>query len=560
MAKLSGSNAPELCAKVIASRFCQNRRPIRDCLNVDALEPHMRERFMLTTDDRSYLHSNLTHKRVDYILDCVEERSLYVKFLESVKSEATHLGHGYVKALLEGTYYCSDDDLHKSAKLRLKVESNLVRMMDIDLPSLAPLLASQFLLTKDERTLVTASTEAIQNQNVLQLFDILETKGPLAYLKFVHCLSQEVSHPAHIELYKLLCQSTDEEESALAVCDGPTKRNPNRLVMEGALAQKKYKRLFAKIKEHTYSGNWVAAKQKVNVCMQSKIPEVRVAGLIEDAVSWMLRCDDTKALMIISHAKELCKTELSGSNAVFLKARAEYNLSGMYRYKQDDKAVKCAEKAMVLLFNAEPGEDSAYANYNHACALADKSGPSDAAQIMDEFAFAVDVGLADQAAFCRTNRWSEIVANKSLIRQAMLLLDSNKNVPGTTDKIRHKNITKASSSLSKLNVHSLSNRIKCLYYLADSELHAQRQGVESAIKIATKAQKLAAKCGFGRLLHSANAKLHSLSLNSTNMQTTEFNIKVNGRYLFAVVFCIIMCCLLVYCCVLYDVSKTFFIC
>ena len=505
----------------------------------------MRERFMLTTDDRSYLHSNLTHKhRVDYILDCVEERSLYLKFLDSVKSETTHLGHEYVKALLEGTYYCSDDDLHKSAKLRLKVESNLARMMDIDLPSLVPLLASQFLLTKDERTLVTATTEAIQNQSVLQFFDILDTKGPLAYLKFVHCLSQEKLHPAHNELCKLLCQSTDDEESVLAIIHGPTKRNPNRLVMEGALAQKKYKRLFAKIKEHLYSGNWVAVKQKVSVCMRSKIPEVCVAGLIEDAISWMLRCDDTKALTIIRHAKELCETELSGSNAVFLKARAEYNLSGLYRYKQDDKAVKCAEKAMVLLFNAEPGEDSAYANYNHACALlTDKSSPSDAAQIMDELAFAVDVGLADQAAFCRANMWSEIVANKSLIRQAMLLLDSNKNVPGTTNKTRHENIAKASFSLSKLNVHSLSKRIKCLYYLAVSELYVQRQDVESAIKIATKAQKLAAKCEFGRLLHSANVKLHSLSLNCSNIQTwsIEFNMKVKGRYLFAVVFCIIIC-------------------
>ena len=522
----------------------------------------MRERFMLTADDRSYLHSNLTRKRrVDYILDCVEERSLYLKFLDSVKSETTHLGHEYVKALLEGTCYCSGDDLHKSAKLRLKVESNLARMMDIDIPSLVPLLASQFLLTKDERTLVTASTEAIQNQNVLQFFDILETKGPLAYLKFVHCLSQEKSHPTHTELYKLLCQSTDDEESVLAIVHGPTKRNPNRLVMEGALVQKKYKRLFAKIKQHLYSGNWVAVKQKVNVCMRSKIPEVCVAGLIEDAISWMLRCDDRKALTIISHAKELCEAELSGSNAVFLKARAEYNLSGLYRYKKDDKAVECAEKAMVLLFNAEPGEDSAYANYNHACALADKSSPSNAAQIMDEFAFAVDVGLADQAAFCRANRWSEIVADKSLIRQAMLLLDSNKNFPGITDKSRHENITKASFSLSKLNVSSLSKRIKCLYYLAVSELHAQRQGVESAIKIATKAQKLAAKCGFGRLLHSANVKLHSLSLNCSNKQTwsIEYNIKVNGRYVFAVVVGIMLCWLLVYCCVLYNVSMSFLI-
>ena len=211
----------------------------------------MRERFMLTADDRSYLRDRLTRQRVDYILDLVEERYLYLKFLESVQSETTHLGHGYVNALLQGTYYCSDDDLHKAADIRRQVESNMSKMMDIDLPSLVPLLASQFLLTKDERTSLTAKSE-VQNRKVLQFFDILTTKGPLAHLKFVHCLSQEKSHPTHSELYELLCQTTDE--LALAVCDRPTKKTPNRLVMEGALVKKKYKQLFAKIKEDLYNG------------------------------------------------------------------------------------------------------------------------------------------------------------------------------------------------------------------------------------------------------------------------------------------------------------------
>ena len=98
----------------------------------------MRERFMLTANDRSHLRvrDNVTSKPEDYMLDCVEERSLYVKSLESVRSETTHLGHVYVKALLQGTYYCSDDHLHKSADLQRKVENNMSKMMDIDLSSL----------------------------------------------------------------------------------------------------------------------------------------------------------------------------------------------------------------------------------------------------------------------------------------------------------------------------------------------------------------------------------------------------------------------------------------
>ena len=251
----------------------------------------MRERFMFTADDQSYLRDDVTRKlRVDRVLDCVEERSLYLKFLESVESERTHLGHEYVEALLKGTYYCSDDELHKAADIRRKIESNMTKMVEIDLPSLAPFLCNQTLLTNDEITLLNAKS-GVQNKNALQFFDILETKGPLAYLRFAHCLFQEKSHPAHNELGALLCQTTDDEQLALAADGGPTKRNPNRLVMEGALTKTKYKRLFERIKENSYRGDWVAVNKGVEECMQSKIPEVRVVGLLEDGGSWGLRGD-----------------------------------------------------------------------------------------------------------------------------------------------------------------------------------------------------------------------------------------------------------------------------
>ena len=57
-AKSSSCNFPEqlsVCAEVIASRFWQNCQQVRDCLNVNALELHMQERFMLTANDRSYV-------------------------------------------------------------------------------------------------------------------------------------------------------------------------------------------------------------------------------------------------------------------------------------------------------------------------------------------------------------------------------------------------------------------------------------------------------------------------------------------------------------------------
>ena len=72
--------------------------------------------------------------------------------------------------------------------------------------------------------------------------------------------------------------------------------------------------------------------------------------LLENAISWVFRCEDEKVFTIIKQAEELCEKEVSGSNAVFLKARAKYIVSGFYRHlKQNDKALEYAEQAMVQL-------------------------------------------------------------------------------------------------------------------------------------------------------------------------------------------------------------------
>lgn len=76
---------------------------------------------------------------------------------------------------------------------------------------------------------------------------------------------------------------------------------------------------------------------------------------------------------------------------------------------------------------------------------------------------------------------------------------------GMTDTTRQENITEACSTLSKLNVPSLSNRNKCLYYLAESELQTQREGVDGASKAPGDAQTLATECGFACLLRLMNA-------------------------------------------------------
>ena len=501
-------------ADTIASRFLLHRRDISRYLNAVELEPHLRERFMLSADDRSYLRSAVTSKlKVDYILNCVERKNLHAKFLECVRNEKAHHGHDFITALLEDRLYCSDAERYNSDDLQERIERNMTRMMDIDLPSLVPSLLSQHLVTKDEAKTL-ANVSEVQNPKILLLFDILETKGPLAYLRFIRCLSIEKSHPVHSELYTLLSEQSHGAEEKL-VFDCARKRLPNRLMMEGALVGDEYNQLIARFKVHHHNGDWEAVRKEVDMCMQNAIPEIRVVGLLEDACGWVYRFNEQKVLTAITQAKEICRTNICGGNAVHLEARAEYILSGLYRYlKQYDKLMEHSKNAVVHLFNAEPGEDSAYANYNHACASYALTAEYDlemssltVRQMVDEFTFAIDTARTQTV--CSGSQWSQIVVNHSWIRLAMISLGS---IQGVNDAAHvQEKVRKASSSLSNVIVSCLSNRTKCLFYQAKSDLHMSRHEMDSAVEMATLAQELARSCGFIHELESANTRLKSLT-------------------------------------------------
>ena len=198
-----------------------------------------------------------------------------------------------------------------------------------------------------------------------------------------------------------------------------------------------------------------------------------------------------------------------------LEARAEYILSGLYRYlKQYDKSVEHSKNAVVHLFNAEPGEDSAYANYNHACASYALTAEYDlemssltVRQMVDEFTFAIDTARTQTV--CSGSQWSQILVNHSWIRLAMISLGS---IKGVNDAVHvQEKVRKASSSLSNVIVSCLSNRTKCLFYQAKSDLHMSRREMDSAVEMATLAQELARSCGFIHELESANTRLKSLT-------------------------------------------------
>ena len=321
-----------------------------------------------------------------------------------------------------------------------------------------------------------------------------------------------------------------EDELALV-----SKRQPNRLVMEGALVGDEYNKLIARFKVYHHNGDWVAVEEELKICMQSEIPEIIAVGFLEDACSWVYRFNEQKVLSAISQARKLCGTKICGGNAIFLEARAEYILSGLYRYlKQYEKSVEHAKNAMVHLFNAEQGEDSAFANYNHACAsyalMLDSRQETSVTirQMMQDFMFAIDTAVT-HAASTSDNQWALIVASHSWIRLAMLSLGSTQDAAGITEV--QEDIERADCSLSNVDVSCLNNRTKCLFYQAKSDLHRNKNEIECAIQVATQGQKLAESCGFVHELDSANSRLESLNYSKRASSLNVF-IKITCCWLF----------------------------
>lgn len=120
------------------------------------------------------------------------------------------MGHVYIASLLEDQYFADKFEIEQSAIFRKQIVKNMVKMKDINLRELCPILVSKRLITTDEFECLTSALK-LESERILLLFQILDTKGPTAHSIFVHCLGEENSHKPHKELFQLI---SDLKESS----------------------------------------------------------------------------------------------------------------------------------------------------------------------------------------------------------------------------------------------------------------------------------------------------------------------------------------------------------
>ena len=494
---------------------------IGECLNFDELVPLLCEgtsALLSFQEGQSLLDSSLHRRdRADSLFRKLAEKGLesYSTFLSCVKREESHLGHSYIQALLEGTQYASESDIALSKILKQAVVSNFTAFSrGICLLELSPHMFQCGLLTEDElKKLSNTQSSAM----VVELFAILDTKGPLAYNLFAKCLHDENNHRTHHQLYSMMhtnvCTSQPpgpRKRANTSYVSTLCKRVPQRLRLQGPLRGKDYDKLIVTFRTYHHNGEWMKLEAEADkyLKLESTPCEKQVVSLLEMAVSCILQRKEEKIIAnLVEEAKSRC-TMLCGENLVFLKGRCEYVLSMHFRYlKNYEEAKKHAENAKKILFNVEPGDDSAFANYCDACAivemLSENSTPEEVEEVECYFRIAIDDARSHGSGF-------DLVAPHSFMRLAQMYLGSSHFAAGS---IRDKeNIDKAANCLNNVDQTALLGRSRCNFLLMESDLYQSKGMLFEAEEAARCALKLSKKLKFNNEDEAAKNRLQALKV------------------------------------------------
>lgn len=462
-------------------------------LNFQLLMPHLIEEDILDLTD--LVDREAAERR--FTSSLIENPRYYERIAARIERETNHLGHRYISSLLAGRPPNTDDAIvSESAKWRSLVSRNFSSVVQrVCVSSLLPHALEKELLTMNEADVLYKV--ANQHEAAMNLFRLLESKGPMAYYLFVQCLSEENTQPQHAELYRQLidefgdcyceeitCKHTQvlESEGNRSSFRTPKQLEPNRL-----LNGREYNKRRLRFELYYHNGEWEKVKEEAGVCNKSKYPDIRVIGLLEMALSRIICSDNNHSpIPCIEDAQAICQS-ITGNNRSFLLGRCEYLLSLYFRYKADYGAARMhIEKAKGHLFDVASGEDKSFVYYCDASlqaeCLSDESPAADFEQVKRLYENA-----RDNARYASLDI---LVVYTDLQLSRLYLGTTHTKISFTKDKDR---IRMARNCLLRIekNLEELDLRRKSLFYLNMADWHYTCNHIDCAIENAKKANQLA---------------------------------------------------------------------
>ena len=476
--------------------------------NPSVLSPCLCQKRLLDPQDLEKVHSLSCHKRrkrfMKRFIDSLRTKGsdAYSRFARCIEESATsdrHLGHKYIASLIQGREFTDDHTIGLSADYRERFLNCMPDMaMGINLPSLLPHMAKYELLTLEESEIFNGTT----NVTPMILFSVLETKGPTAHFLFAQCLREETTHPRHRELYCLILEEAESDkfegdhrttkrknstnptvEFSDFAPPSPKRRVPEGLKMEEHLTGEEYDQRRCRFESYYHNGLWKKVDEEATKCKDSEIPEVQTIGLLETALSWIFRRNESNVLCLVGQARSICE-RIMNNNSIFLQGRCEYLLALLYRYLKDYRKAKShVREARSILFDVEPGEDKSFALYCDgtiaAECLTDESSAHEVCKVECLFERAID-----HAKSCEN--MDILVTHSHLQLARMYLGTTHTRLKLTEDKRR---IERARDCIKTLQ-HSyecLDLRCKSLFHLSQSDLHRSSGEVQLATESARQA-------------------------------------------------------------------------
>ena len=505
----------------IASRVHKHRADIFRYLPVNLTElvyAWIQSGLLVSKDLDMYQNQHISReKKIRKLLSSLKRKpDGYSKFLQCLQESEDHMGHVYIASLLEDQYFADKFEIEQSAIFKKRIINNMVKMKDINLRELCPILVSKRLITTDEFECLTSALK-LESERILLLFQILDTKGPTAHSIFVHCLGEENSHKPHKELFQLISglkeSSPLEKKRKREATDqhyaSPEKRSPSCPAMHGDLTTEEYGQTVRSWRSWVSNGQWEKTEQAEQMCMQmqGKHLAMQTAILLQSSIARIFRKEYTKARQLLKLCDRLC-CEVKGDNATYLLGRCKYTWSWLYRYRnKHKKSKKYASDAMAILSNVEPGEDRALVNYGYASILVDCH--ANAASPNAEEMKRAEVSLRTAIDCARVeDRGLDHIAPHSHLRLAQMYLGSTHYEPGkNTDP---ESIRKATDCLDAINLRAIPPRSRCMFFLTESDLYRCKGDVSKAKESAMCALQMAQENSFKTEVTSAETKLKSL--------------------------------------------------
>lgn len=274
------------------------------------------------------------------------------------------------------------------------------------------------------------------------------------------------------------------------------KRYPQRIEMHGILKTQAYTEMMRHWQHSISNGRWNETDNNECKYLQGlgKYPlPIIVVNLLQCVNARSIRSEFARAQNLLKVCDRLIPN-VTGDNRTFLFGRLKYVMSWLHkRLKQFEEAKEHAENALQILFNVEPGEDTAAANYTYGRTIMIMFG-SDRKEMKtaeDCLRFAIDHTRIDRG----LNHDDVEVYSHLLLARACI--SSTHYEPG-------KNITpnkseEANNHLKAVDLGSLRPAPQCMFFLIETKLYESMGKVDMAIESASHALKISKRNGLLRV-------------------------------------------------------------